>query len=277
MMGVPTIDQNKLESLRSIIDKYSDLVKTKYPRLIKQWPIISGYNLFAEEYNNYLLIYIKHTGILNRVQLGFINLSDLFYFLDINDINETNLLEVKNGLKKFFNVNKEDGVTILKKEESVDRFLSELLEQHELTMGIAKNKIFLSHKDTDNNIINNFAKTLTYLGFNVWNDDNLNAGVSLNREIIKGFNDSCAAIFFITENFRDEKFIADEIDYAISEKRIKDNKFSIITLVMYKKENENNVPNLLKKYVYKNPKNDLEALRIILDALPLKINGISWK
>lgn len=186
-------------------------------------------------------------------------------------------MKVKEGIKKYFKANKEDGIAILKKEEPIDKFLVELLEKHELIMGIAKNKIFLSHKDTDNNLVNNFAKTLKLLGFNVWNDEDLPAGVTLNREILKGFNDSCAAIFFITENFKDEKTIADEVDYAINEKKNRGDKFSIITLVMYKKENEKNVPDLLKKYIYKKPKNDLEALRFILNALPLKLGEINWK
>ena len=51
--------------------------------------------------------------------------------------------------------------------------------------------------------------------------------------------------------------------------------FSIITLVFNKNDGLSNVPNLLKKYVVKNPKTRLEALREIIKALPLKIGKIN--
>lgn len=57
------------------------------------------------------------------------------------------------------------------------------------------------------------------------------AGTALHRGIRDGFRNSCAAVFFITPDFVDEKFIANEINYAMEEKTEKEERFSIITLV----------------------------------------------
>jgi hypothetical protein len=37
------------------------------------------------------------------------------------------------------------------------------------------------------------------------------------------------------------------------------------------------VPDLLRTYVYKEPKNDLEGLREIVRALPLKVGDVRWR
>ena len=46
----------------------------------------------------------------------------------------------------------------------------------------------------------------------------MSAGVSLERALQQGMSDSCAAIFFITPDHNDEKYLASEIDYAIAKK-----------------------------------------------------------
>ncbi len=46
------------------------------------------------------------------------------------------------------------------------------------------------------------------MGLAPWLDeDDMVAGSSLHREILKGFKESCAVIFFISANFKDEKFL----------------------------------------------------------------------
>ena len=62
----------------------------------------------------------------------------------------------------------------------------------------------------------------------------MSAGVELERGLLQGFKESCAAVFFITPDYLDEQYLATEINYAIAEKRSKGNKFSLITLVMEK-------------------------------------------
>ena len=135
------------------------------------------------------------------------------------------------------------------------------------------NKIFLSHKGIDKPFIREFAQTLKIIGFDPWIDeDAMAAGTTLERGILKGMKESCAAIFFITPQFEDTNFLASEIDYAISEKRVKGDSFAIITL-QFQGENGNvgNVPELLHRFVWKKPKTELEALREILRALPFNI------
>lgn len=140
-------------------------------------------------------------------------------------------------------------------------------------------KIFLSHKGSNKPLVRNFDSTLRILGFDTWLDeDAMHAGVELERGILQGFKDSCAAIFFITPEFKDENYLATEINYAIAEKREKGNRFAIISLIFRDQEgNSNLVPGLLTTYIWKEPQNDLEALREIIKALPIKLGSIEWK
>ncbi len=141
------------------------------------------------------------------------------------------------------------------------------------------NRIFLSHKGVDKPFVRDFKTTLEALGFKPWFDeDAMSAGTELERGILQGFKSSCAAVFFITPSFKDESFIASEVNYAISEKREKQERFSIITLV-FKDEHgrAGQVPDLLKPYVWKEPSSQLEALRELLRALPLEVGSFNWK
>ncbi len=132
-------------------------------------------------------------------------------------------------------------------------------------------KIFLSHKSANKTIVKEFSETLKIIGYDTWLDDDvLNAGEKLHRGILNGFKNSCAAIFFITPDFVDEKYLATEIDYAITEANEKGDKFKIITLLLKNDKGIGKVPDLLKQFVYKSPKSDLEAIREIVKALPLK-------
>jgi len=63
----------------------------------------------------------------------------------------------------------------------------------------------------------------------VRSEPNMAAGANLERELLRGFEESCAAVFFITQNFTDERYLAAEVDYAVIQKRKKDRKFAIIT------------------------------------------------
>jgi hypothetical protein len=139
----------------------------------------------------------------------------------------------------------------------------------ESIMELRPQRIFLSHKGIDKPLIREYKYTLELLGFDTWLDeDALTAGTELERGILKGFKDSCAAIFFITHNYKDENYLATEIDYAIAEKRDKGERFSIITLVL---NDEAKVPGLLSRYVWKTPASQLEAIREIIKALPIKL------
>ena len=119
-------------------------------------------------------------------------------------------------------------------------------------------RIFLSHKSVDKPLVYRYYNALETLGFSPWLDElEMSAGANLERELLKGYEESCAAVFFIAESFTDEKYLATEIDYAVLQKRKKAEKFAIITLCY---AHTTPVPGLLTPYVYKRVTNDLEAL-----------------
>ena len=131
-------------------------------------------------------------------------------------------------------------------------------------------KIFLSHKSSDKNLVLDFKETLDLLGYETWLDeDAMPAGTTLERGLLRGMQESCAVVFFITSSFEDEGYLESEINYAIQEKRDKGSEFSIITLLLKGDDDETApIPDLLRPYVWKTPRTDLEALREIIRALP---------
>ncbi|NTU49828.1 MAG: TIR domain-containing protein [Desulfobulbaceae bacterium] len=145
-------------------------------------------------------------------------------------------------------------------------------------MGLTPMKIFLSHKGADKPLIREYKKTLEILGFDPWLDeDEMHAGSKLERALLKGFADSCAAVFFVTTSYKDEYYLASEVDYAIQEKRKKGDKFSIITLVFHEPNQQAIVPELLAGYVWKEPAGHLEGLREIVKALPVQTGKVYWR
>jgi hypothetical protein len=151
--------------------------------------------------------------------------------------------------------------------------------RYERSLAMQKPKdIFLSHKGIDKPFVREIANTLRAISFSPWLDeDRMPAGTNLERGIRKGFEDSCAAVFFVTPNFKDENYLATEIDYALQEKRAKGERFQIITLLL-KDENGNtgNVPKMLNPYVWKEIEN-IEVIRTIVAALPIQAADIIWK
>jgi hypothetical protein len=136
-------------------------------------------------------------------------------------------------------------------------------------------KIFLSHKTADKPLVSKYHAALKTLGFDPWLDDHaMPAGSNLERELQRGFEESCAAVFFITDNFKEEKYLAAEIDHAVSQKRQKAQKFSIITL---RYSSSADVPELLRIYVHKEVANDLQGFDMLLKALPIELGPLRWK
>ena len=139
-------------------------------------------------------------------------------------------------------------------------------------------KVFLSHKGSDKNLVRRFRDALLALNYSPWLDeDALRAGVSLDRGILKGMKESCAAVFFITPSFVDQSYISTEIEYAVSEKRSRGDDFAIITLVFADSNGRRGiVPDLLKRFVWKEPFSDLEAFSEITRSLPLSLPHPRW-
>lgn len=140
-------------------------------------------------------------------------------------------------------------------------------------------KIFLSHKGVNKRLVWEYFGVLKVMGLDPWLDeDAMSAGTKLERGILDGFVDSCAAVFFITPQFKDEGFLATEIDYAIQQEREKGKRFKIIPIVFTDKNgNTGVVPTLLKPYVWKHPKTRIRALIEILNALPIEPGEPRWR
>jgi hypothetical protein len=140
-------------------------------------------------------------------------------------------------------------------------------------------KVFLSHKGVDKERVIDFKKTLELLGYAPWLDeDAMPAGTTLERGILKGMQDSYAVVFFLTPSFKDEGYLESEVNDAVQEKRKKGDKFAIIALQFVDKDgNVGEIPELLKHYVWKKPKTDLEALREIVRALPIATAVVDWR
>ena len=67
-------------------------------------------------------------------------------------------------------------------------------------------KIFLSHKSVDKPLVYRYYHALKTLGFDPWLDEGPCRGRHLEREVPRGFEESCVAVFFITASFKDEKY-----------------------------------------------------------------------
>ena len=79
---------------------------------------------------------------------------------------------------------------------------------------------------------------------------------------------------FITENFKDQNYLATEVDYAVIQKRKKGKKFAIITL---RYTDASPVPSLLTTYVYRDVSNDLDGFKELLKALPIELGPVRWR
>lgn len=150
----------------------------------------------------------------------------------------------------------------------------------EVDMAISDSKkIFLSHKGSDKDMVIDFKNTLEALGYEPWLDEEaMPAGVPVERAVLQGMKDSCAVVFFITPSFRDEGYLETEINYAIQEKREKEDKFVIVTLLFDDSGAATvEVPELLKPYVWKTPNTRLQALIEIIRALPVTPGNVDWR
>ncbi|MFO0822821.1 MAG: toll/interleukin-1 receptor domain-containing protein [Gemmataceae bacterium] len=139
-------------------------------------------------------------------------------------------------------------------------------------------KIFLSHKGADKPLVREYFQLLKTLGFDPWLDeDAMPAGTPLERGILQGFEDSCAAVFFLTPNYVDAGYLATEVEYAVQQRRKKGDRFQIVTIVFKDKKKKGQVPQLLHNYVWKEPESHTAALKEILLALPVAVGPVRWK
>lgn len=252
-------------------EEYSKVVKLKHPRKTHSWPILSGYDVLEGQFGNYIITIFKDTGNTSMMTTGYLDINFLSDYY--TSINNSNIEQVREKIKTERDLKPRDSVVILATDVSnLGYELEQTLKHHEIVTGVVKMKIFLSHKSIDKKLVREVKKTLNVLGFEAWLDeDDLYAGDSLERGLMKGFKDSCAAIFFVTPDFKDEEYLGSEVEYAIAEKRSKKNDFVIITLVLEKEGILGIVPDLLSPYVYKKPSNQLQMIQEIVKALPMKL------
>lgn len=263
------------EFSKNIIDKdYKKIVQDKYPDYLPAWPLIHGFKVVIFTFKSWIILIYKNNtpniysfsggGELPQAIVGF------------DAIDCYNIHIARENIKRYASLGELSYVVMFNNDGNgidVDAELSLLLKQHELLLRLTPMKIFLSHKSDDKKgLVRDYKQTLQLLGFDPWIDeDSMPAGTKLERGILQGFKESCAVVFFITENFTDENYLATEIDYAIARTR-EDKNFRIITIVF----GENlEVPSLLHTYVWKNVKSQLEGLREILKALPLVVGPVS--
>jgi hypothetical protein len=140
-------------------------------------------------------------------------------------------------------------------------------------------RIFLSHKGANKPLVSRFYDVLKELGFDPWLDrEDIVAGDTVHRELLSGMKASCAAVLFITPEFRDEKYLAHEVNLAMNELTSRAGRFRIISLALEDDSGDRgNVPPILHTLAYKEPKSELEALRDILRALPIAVGKPTWR
>lgn len=278
-----------------IVTRYKALVEQRHASRTHAWPILTGHDRFLGVSGSYFVMVLRHTGKLSMSTNDIVDPKRMLYLAGGAPITDENKEEARNTIRQRMLLSQSDLVLLLKNNQPlpseiagsialnisnsvIDYELQQALLQHELALGLAPMKIFLSHKGVDKALVREYKQTLQLLGFEPWLDeDAMPAGTSLERGILKGFDDSCAAVFFVTPNFTDERYLAAEVDYAIEQKRAKGERFSIITLVLAEDTKKGSVPRLLRPYVWKEPTNHLQGIREILHALPVRVGEVRWK
>jgi hypothetical protein len=135
-------------------------------------------------------------------------------------------------------------------------------------------RIFLSHKWANKAMVRRYHSALQQIGFDPWLDEEaIAAGQVLHRALDDGMSHSCAAVFFVTPEFRDDRWISQEVDLAINRAVERGTQFRIVTLVFGDAE----VPRPLQRFVYAKIEHDIDGLREIIRALPIELGPPRWR
>jgi hypothetical protein len=263
--------------LAEVLRTYQGRLTAIYPDKVQSWPLLNGWNLVAATFKDWNVYVVKDAGFtMMTAQSGFGELPETA--TGAPNITPQNREFVRSRLEQFFNIGGRDVILLWPPDNILEAEFDAMLRRHELAQGLAPMKIFLSHKGSDKPLVRKYKETLRLLGFDPWLDeDAMAAGTSLDRGVLDGFKHSCAAVFFVTPSFKDEKYLATEVDYAIAEKNEKGDRFAIITLVFKSGADKGTVPDLLHRFVWKEPQSDLEALQEIIRALPVRVGNVQWR
>lgn len=271
------ISPDDTRPLANVLHKYQGRISLIFPDRVQSWPLLNGWDLVSATFKDWKVYVVKDAGFTPVTAMsGFGELSEAA--TGAPDITSINREFVRDRLEQFFNIGRRDAILLWPPDNILEPEFDAMMRRHELALGLAPMKIFLSHKGSDKPLARKYKETLQLLGFDPWLDeDAMTAGVNLERGVLDGFKQSCAAVFFVTPSFKDERYLATEVDYAIAEKNKKGDRFAIITLVFKRGTEKGTVPDLLHRFVWKEPGSDLEALQEIVRALPIRVGAIQWR
>jgi hypothetical protein len=92
---------------------------------------------------------------------------------------------------------------------------------------------------------------------------------------------SCAAVFFVTPSFHDDRYLETEINYAFVQKREsergKRRPFAIVPVALLWGDRTPEIPEILRPHIVKEASGELEALGEILAALPTRVGTVIWR
>jgi len=148
--------------------------------------------------------------------------------------------------------------------------------QREAILAARPKRVFLSHAGADKPLVRRVHRALSVVGYEPWLDDeDMVAGTRLFGGIKAGLAASCAAVFFVTDEFEDDRYIRQEVDWALEQKISRGDEFAIITLLFPGASTER-IPEVLRTYVWKEPEFEVDALTELIRALPVRPGTPHW-
>ena len=190
-----------------VLGHYRELIERSHPKQVNIWPLISGHDCRIGGFQDWLVIIFTHTG--NSGCVTTIGIGELPEALIGSDtINAENKELARLKIEKHFALQPQDGVVFMGADGLENSELMALMHRHELALGLAPMKIFLSHKGFDKPLVCRFKSTLALFGFDPWLDeDAMPAGTNLERGILKGFTDSAPRCSSSRRNSRTTAFL----------------------------------------------------------------------
>jgi hypothetical protein len=138
-------------------------------------------------------------------------------------------------------------------------------------------RIFLSHSTADKTLVRPFENALKEVRYEPWLDESaMTAGVRLHPGLKAGLQNSCAAVFFLTPNFKDERYLAEEVAIALEEKNRRPDQFAIIPIDFSTLGVAIQVPDRLKEFVRITWSTDMAVLVQLIRALPIRPGRPLW-
>lgn len=268
---------------KAVLEHYRGMVVARQPSRVTIWPVLSGCNFTWYSHGTTFILRMHHNGVGGPVVTNGVTniagLTDVFslsWFEKTMGCDDKDLsITVPATTIAAWHSGVCDHAAL---SADIQPQLESAFLRHEIVQGLRSMKIFLSHKGVDKGKVREFFDLLKLLGFDPWLDeDAMSAGALLHREILAGMKSSCAVVFFVTPKFVDDKYLATEIDYAITEKTERAD-FVIVTLAFTDSEgNKPRVPELLHRFLWVEAKSDLFALQTIIKALPVCVGDVRPK